>query len=400
MKRRLESWIAGFMRYAEVTVSPTLFAKWGAIAAIAGVAERKVWVHTRGNPLYPNLYIILVANPGIGKTEVTRLIWKLWHGVPNHYTGTNSVNFATVIDELRDASRNIVIPGSPVLSFNSLKICANELGVLIPAYDSAFLNKLTDIYDGLPYGERRRGGAGQNTFQLANPQINMLAATTPGYMTSVLPEGAWNQGFTSRCVLIFSGEKKRVSLFADSKPNRELLDDLQHDLNLIANQVGKITFTEEAAIAIDTFDESGGPPAPTHPKLTHYNSRRTATMLKLMQIACLDRGEDLIITKHDFDLAYDWLIEAEFSMPDIFKAMTSGGDSNIIDDAWHSLWTSWVKKKQPIPKARLHMFLSARTPAYNIDNIIKAMEGAGLIVKVEINKVGICYEPQPRNIDL
>lgn len=398
-KRKLVSWIDSFVEYTEGTSSPSLFCKWAAIATIAGALERRVWTYTMGSNLYPNMYIILCGPPGVGKTELTKIVWQLWHGIPNHYTAANSLSSAALVDELREASRNIVQPGMPMMSFNSLKISSNELGVLLPSYESDFMNKLTDIYDGHPYGERRRGGEGKHTFQLERPQINMVAACTPGYMTGTIPEGAWDQGFMSRCVLIFSGEKRKTSLFARKDRNKTLFNNLREDLMTMGSDAlcGELKFTPEAAELIDAFNLSGGEPAPTHPKLVGYNARRVAHMLKLMQVSCIDRGEDFVIEEIDFQNALDWLMEAEFFMPEIFKAMSSGGDGRVIEDTWHFLFSIYIKNKQPIPKHKLWAFLQDRTPSYNIANIEKTMVSSGLLKAQVVKDVGTCYIPAAKD---
>lgn len=67
-----------------------------------------------------------------------------------------------------------------IVNFNSLTIVSNELGVLLPEYDPAMMSKLTDIYDGKGYSERRR--TKDLNFKIDAPQINLIAATTPSFL--------------------------------------------------------------------------------------------------------------------------------------------------------------------------------------------------------------------------
>lgn len=58
------------------TESPALFRKWSAIAAIAGLAQRRVWCDIGKGKLFPNQYILLVS-PSWGRqirsAEIGRL---------------------------------------------------------------------------------------------------------------------------------------------------------------------------------------------------------------------------------------------------------------------------------------------------------------------------------------
>lgn len=391
-KRRLANWIDGFFKYTAGLPSPDLFRKWGGISAIAGALERKVWVTTNVGTLYPNLYTVIVAPAGVGKTVVTKNVQTFWQQLDDHFLASASVSKASLVDELREAERKGVITngsgqgGFGQFQFNSLKILSNELGVLIPGYDNEFMNVLTDLYDGHHYSERKRSSS--LNFKIDKPQLNLLAATTPSYLNNVMPEGAWEQGFISRVLLIYSGQTQIRDLFGAETKNDKLGKDLSFDLNTIGKLYGAMMFDPDAAQAISAWHRAGGPPIPDHPRLVHYNTRRTTHLIKLCMVACASAGEDLTITLDHYTEALDWLMEAENFMPDIFKAMNSGGDTRVIDEAYHFLYTLYIKEKTPILEGRLINFIQQRTPAHNVLKILEIMTRVGLIKK-ELSTAGI-----------
>lgn len=390
--RKLKSWIASFEEYMQAGSTPEIFRRWSGISTIAGALEQKTWVTTMGENLFPNLYVIIVAPAGVGKTFVTKSVWRLWSTLEGHHLASSSLTSASLADELRHAQRNITLPQSPPIQFHSLKICANEMQVLIPAYDFDFMGKLTDIYDGHPYSERRRKE--DNSFFVKHPQINMLAATTPKYLNSVIPEAAWDQGFMSRCILVFHGEQERRSLFAAKKGDEKLWKDLAADLASIGNLYGQMIFTDDAADSVDAWYLEGCPPAPDHPRLSSYQTRRHANILKLMQVSCADRGDDRVIEKIDFERALTWLFEAEMAMPEIFKAMSASGDGRILEDCHHAMWSVFLKTgSTPIPKKMVYLFLQKRLPAYAVEGAIKSMEASGMMKAKTVPPYGTCYVP-------
>lgn len=302
-KRRLKNWIDNFTQYTSTLPSPDLLRLRGGIAAVAGVLERKTWVTTSMGKLYPNLYCVLVAPAGVGKTAVTNTVRTFWAEVDDQYLAPSSVSKASLVDDLYEAERK-----SMNYHFHSLKILSNELGVLIPGYDNEFMNVLTDLYDCHGYSERKRSS--KLNFKIEHPQLNILAATTPAYLNNVMPEGAWEQGFISRTLLIYSGQSKLGTLFGGNGLNESLRKNLIFDLNHIAKLEGPFTFNEEAAEAITQWYMAHNPPVPDHPRLQHYNTRRTAHVLKLCMVACAADGDTMTVTLDHYTQAYDWLIEA------------------------------------------------------------------------------------------
>src|SRR5262245_66332998 len=74
------------------------------------------------------------------------------------------------------------------------------------------------------------------------PQINLLGATTPSYLNQVMPPGAWDQGFISRTILVYSGDRTYRDPFEEAVRAGigVLHNGLSSDLKCIATQFGKI----------------------------------------------------------------------------------------------------------------------------------------------------------------
>lgn len=401
--RKTKDWIDSFLTFSETIPSPDIFKRWSGISTIAAAMERRFFVDIGMGPLFPNLYVFLIAPPGVGKSALTSVARNLLSdlvtgGDDGLRLGAASLTSAAIIDELRDAIRKYYPENLlEFKTYNSLAIVSNELGVLLPTYDPAMMNNLTDIYDGHGYSERRRWDKSLN-FKIDAPGINLLAGTTPGYMTQALPEGAWDQGFLSRCLLIFSGERMATPLFQFSEKKIEERAILVEDLKDIMQDVGgQMYFSEEAARAISAWHAAGGPPQPDHPRLQNYNTRRTAHLLKLCMISCCAAGGGLEISLEHYSRALDWLIEAEFFMPEIFKALVVNADGKAMDECWHFVWVEYVKFRRPMPEHRIHAFLAARIPVHNVERMLNVMVSAGMLKKELLADVGAAYTPAERS---
>lgn len=393
MTRKLESWTDSFNRYMANKGSPQLFTKWAGIFAVAAALERKVWARTSKGVLYPNLYVITVGPPGAGKTLATSVANEFLSTLEDHHIAPTSVTKASLIDALAASEKKVVRPmdSPPITTFNSLIVVSDELGVFLPSYESDFMQVLTHIYDCRLYSETRR--TAKINIRMEAPQLNLTSATTPSYLTGLLPEGAWDQGFLSRTLLIYSGAEAPSDLFKRNDYDDKLREELERDLYEIGNMFGQMEFDDDAREAFTQWHIQHGPPTPTHPKLTHYLTRRSAHLIKLCVISSASRGNTYRVTLENYVEALDWLLECERVMPDIFRAMRTGGDGRVMEECYHYLYETYMKKKDPVQEHRLYAFLQERTPAHNVERIIQVMEKAGMIEK-KWGDAGTGYVPR------
>ena len=392
--RKLASWIAGFLEYTEGIQSPIIHRRWAAVTTVAGAMERKVWLRSQGENIYPNVYVFLVGPPGTGKTRALMACWRLWNTLEGYHVAEISLTKAALIDRLAAAKRTIYT--GPIEDYNALLIAAPELGALLPTYDSDFMNTLTHLYDGHLYTERRRS-AKEEFAPILRPNINLAACTTPGFLTSAMPASAWNEGFLSRVCIAYSGEIS-VKPFdlgeTATHSDVPLHDALVHDLHKISERVGKVGWTERAIRLaedynkreFDLWTEQGIPllPKPTHPRLMHYTTRRPVHFLTLCMICAVDRGAENIDVL-DVMSALDLMLELEKAMPDVFTAMTSGGDSQVITDTLHWVMTENVRAKdEGVPMHLVHEYLAVRAPATHVTRIFELMVKAKMIRVIEV----------------
>lgn len=397
MKRNFPDWVDAFADYTSPSGTPMRLRKWAGIACIAGALERKVWVRTAGSRLYPNLFVFLVSPPGKGKSRAINAIRDMWKELPELKVAPSTVSRASLIDDLADGHRTIVVPGKnpPTDEFHSLNVASLELGVLLPEFANDFMNTLTDLYDGYHYSERKRTKNLQITIH--SPHLNMLAGTTPNYLSHLLPAGAWDQGFLSRVIMVYDAESVKRSMFVNDEFDAAQRHQLVSDIKTIGNLYGQIEFTPEVVQAFDDWYLGDQAPVPDHPKLRNYNTRRPAHLLKLMMVSWANKGDQDKIGLVHFQQAMNWLVEAEASVPDIFKDMASGGDEQVMEEVWHFLYQYQARfPGKYAPQALVYRFVSGKVPSYNIENILTMMEKAGMLSTEAVKGVGMVYKPKDK----
>lgn len=265
------------------------------------------------------------------------------------------------------------IPEAP-LEYNSMMITAEELTAFMHKYDDEMIGILSAFYDPDPYLQTRRGK--EIRIKIKSPQLNVLSGTTPSNLIKFLPEFAWDQGFTSRVMLVYSDEKIVGDDF--NAVRVEIDKDMIHDLQVINSLVGEFQTTEEYRKAISDWRALGEPPTPNHPKLLHYASRRKVHLYKLSMVASVDRSDLLTLSKDDFNRAMGWLLEAELAMPEIFRAGSVGADAKVMEEIEYFIRAADISGTG-VSEHKVVKFASEKIPAHTVLRVLEIMERSGVL---------------------
>jgi hypothetical protein len=302
---------------------------------------------------------------------------------------------AALADEINEATVSIFVNGEGV-QFNPLTIISDELGVFLPVYDAIMMSRLTDVYDCKGYSERTRGG---DRITVDKAHLSLIAGCTPARLQNMLPDGAWNEGFMSRVILVYgSFDENRMISEERSNYSPGMFNVLRDELISRTSRYGRVRWSAEGLEAANVWMRAKMAPRPQHPKLVFYNGRRHWNFMKLVLIFCISRNGDLV-NADDVLNAQDLLLETETYMSDAFKAMRSGGDQEVMEELYHWLYTLGVKDNQPRARMYLVRFLAERVPAHAIERIILAMLGGGMITEEQVKNIGPCYRAAKLDIE-
>jgi hypothetical protein len=278
-----------------------------------------------------------------------------------------------MIDDLDKSKRSMLHMPEGKIEYNTMYITADELTAFMHKYSEEAMGFINHCHLCEPYGQTRR--TGQINIKIKRPQLNMIVGAQPSILMDYLPPSAWDQGFCSRIIFVFSDERTIGDDFSETH-NTDLSPDLVHDLLCISGLVGQFEVTTKFRDAITNWRSLGEPDVPTHPKLIHYATRRRVHLYKLAMVSAIERSDVLLLTVDDFNRALGWLLEAEQTMPDIFKAGAGNADARAMDEIYHYVLTFG----KPIREGKIIMFAKDLVPAHSLDRLLKNMENAGMLV--------------------
>jgi hypothetical protein len=389
--RKLKSWTAGFYSYTQHMGVPPLWRRWAALTAVSGALERRCTLRTSRGTLCPNLFVLLVSPPGVGKSVIINEILHLWQSVEGLRVAPSATTRAGLIDTLIEARKVDVSSGLPVVS-HSLLCASPEFGNLVPQYDNAWFNILNDLYDcGKIFSDVTRQHGEK---RIEHPHIVILAGTQPKYLDVLLPDAAFGMGFTSRLVLVFAAEGKYISLFSNTTRPAQVLQQLTADLKIIAALQGDFFLTPEAIEKWEALAQEGFAPAPEHSKLSHYVARRPAHLLKMMMCISASERDDLKITEDHVESAVSLLHETERLMPQIFSQMVTKGYADANEEAIGFVKDTFkANGGKAIQETTLLRYLTGKVPNNQIKSTIDLMVQSGQL-KCNVLGAGIrTYSP-------
>lgn len=378
------------MSLTEGIITPPLFRLWAGITCISGALERRVWAKTGPGVVYPNLYTLLVAPPGVGKF-VIETVRELWQDsqepgtrLPAFHVASDSVTNASMMDELNKSKDIMIVPAGPPLIFHSLLIASEEFQVLLPGYDNQFIASLNSIYNNKSLHREARRTGSVKELNIENPNLTILAGAQPSYFASTFPDEAWSTGFCRRIIMIFSSESPLRSVFFSPGDMLGLRAQLLKRLGTMSAMYGPMLWEQAAVKCLDDWHLAEGPPRPSHSKLTHYNRSRTVFVIKLAIISAISRHGQMRIDHFDIERAMEWLIEAEKLMPDIFREMIGKSDRQIMEELHLYMTKIWISqgKKGHITSQQIYDFLTHRVPSDKVEKLFMAADKAGFFARV------------------
>lgn len=157
--------------------------------------------------VYPNMYIMLVGNPGIKKTTAMKLARRLVVEVGDRTIAPASITKEALTQYMAEKNSPCKhVFGNEAEGFHEfthISIFANELVNLLNAGGNpiGMIDLLTDIWDSDKFEVKTKNKG--NDF-IEGPFINILGCMTPEVMQNLLYQRIISGGFSRRCLFVYA----------------------------------------------------------------------------------------------------------------------------------------------------------------------------------------------------
>ena len=384
MQRKFPDFLSAYLKYSAKSEPPQNYHIWTCLSVIGAALQRKVYLRWGFKTLYPNIYVVLIGPSGCRKGTAMNIGKDLLQEINGILMASESTTREALIRDMKDGITTFTDPTDGMLKFHSsVTVFSEELSVFLGQQNIKFLADLTDWFDASDQWTYRTKGSG--TDKLVGVCVNILGATAPDWLRSILPQEAFGGGFTSRVIFVVEDGKKQV--VADPRipiEVQQMRPALVHDLEMINSMAGEMTFSEEAmAIYAPWYEQQSKAPAIKDPHFAGYCERRAIHALKLSIIVSASRSNERLITGKDFQRALALLESVEPKMPRAFLGLGRAKYSEMTAQIFE-----YMKKSKRATQADILNKFDLDLDEYTLQLIMKTLSARKVIEMAYITEKG------------
>lgn len=359
---------------------------------ISSCLARKKWM----NGIFANMYVLTVADPGLGKSLPATVVGKALNSLESTYydatkgecytkklvkIAPDAITFEKLV--LRTAQSTTLTPwiGGPKKHYahTSVTFClSGEMGMLFTDNTKRVVSFLTQGWDcdkietdTIKHGE----------VNIRDVCINFLGCTVPEMMGDLMRTKILDHGFTARALFLYADRKRwtRPEIIITPAQELEMEHIKLHLRNLCNLNPGALTYTKEASDWLrDWVLKNDGKRPNTNPKLKHYYARKPVHLQKVaINIHFSDNLTDTI--------GVESLIKAEKMLasiePTMHKAMAAKGEFNnsLVSEELKS----YLAEKGEVSKGALLLkFYSSVERRADLDEILQLLKDTNVIEEI------------------
>ena len=122
------NWLDSYLRLMENTEPARLFDKWVGYSVIASALRRKVSLQLGRLVYYPNIYVVLVAEPGVArKTQAIKYGVNFLNTIPDIRLSADSSTKEAMTDDVESSGMDELLVDGTTLRHSSLNIISKNL---------------------------------------------------------------------------------------------------------------------------------------------------------------------------------------------------------------------------------------------------------------------------------
>ena len=320
-----ESWIDIYRKYVGNQESPPQYHFWVGMTVISAALRRHVWIDRGAYQVYPNLYVLLVAESASCRKSVAM---KLGLELLRPLKDIKVIHERCTVEGLLDIMNKVYVSPKTgkIIEEGSVVIHADELSNLFgqSSYTKDLLSFLTAAYTSSAQLEFLTRNRGDVIVKAPCPVI--ISGTTPEQMGEIFPMIALSSGFLGRIITVLGRHGKR-----EPKPKilKELISPLVEDLYEISQLEGEMVLEDDCEEMYDkwykAFTDSPSPES------APFFERKHDHVLKAAMLLSVSESNSMVITKSHLAQAIEVIDLIELQIPRAIELVGATVESQLLD---------------------------------------------------------------------
>lgn len=378
------SFLSDYLTYTGGNEAPKLFHVWSGLSVLSSLVSRKVWLQQGIFTWYPNLYVVLVGEPGNGKStalDIAKAAIRAQRDVPLAADAmTVQALLRHMSEEKSPCKKNFSHPVTKnIIEYCPITIFAGELVSFLSMDPHGWIVFLTTVYHEDVH-EVKTKNKGDDLIN--GPFVTLLGCLTPDIANNMQQQRIISTGFARRTIFVWGARSSTAVPFPEI--TQEMLD-------------AKTRFTTYAQELKKVKGEfSWGPGAKewygpwyvwlranlgkmSTPATAGYYESKHVQLLKTAMLISLSESTDLVLRLEHLQVALQFLEQTEVNLPRVFE----GSGRNEDAGAALAIFEYLEKANDAIPLKRLKttFYSQVKDGLSGIDKILHHLISSDRLVK-------------------
>lgn len=314
------SYITNYMKMVQGTKPAYEYQIWSMLASLSIFAGRRVWFPFGPKRYYPNLYVVLVGDPGNAKSSaMDRALDIVRASKVSPISGTRITKEALMKRMASDKfdGRHFFKYLGEEIEYNQYAIFATEFVDFLGMDAQGFLDFLTAAWDqGIVDNETK--GQGQDI--IVGPYISMLACMTPVKLKGYMKLSILTGGFARRTAFVYSSDKNIVHWPSFTDEQQQMMDWCISYGQKLQEVSGPFGITEECKRYYEAWNQSNEEQMTDRaPAVRGWFESKGEMLFKLSMLVALSEGTNLVIDVPHYKVAQRFCEILEKNLSRVFE---------------------------------------------------------------------------------
>ena len=368
---------------------PVIFHKWAGLVALSACAGRRFWLPRGGvYTVYPNIYVLLVGEPGTKKSTAMDIALSYIDAVGDIPVCADRISKEALAKELSasdsPARKTFIDPVTKEkVEYNITVIFADEWSNFIGIDPVGMIEFFTTVYGRGKY-EVKTKNKGNDV--ILGPCFPLIGGMTPSVTDGLFKQNIISGGFTRRAFMVFSHPSKKAVAHPYIADDQEeaWLRCIARGKEIATTLCGPFDWTKEAFKWFDdwyTKHKKTSIAETKHYRQSWSNSKHDQA-LKLAMLLQLGQSDERLITVPNLERALDLIAEVEVTLDTVFEGAGRNEQSSIANKILMLLKTQGF-----IPKKKLFRDLYADATRQELVEILTHLSETDQVKLVQSQKL-------------